>query len=138
MKNSAVLFLSAIISVATACTDLGDDTVMCTEDYRMLTVTVSDPNGAPFLLDSSFVKKTATGEVIRFEAEDPYMDSVLRLEGRYLLMTDGKMGLTSGTGTEFTFHGFKSGMGLISESYVIANDRCHVLKLSGRDTVVVN
>jgi hypothetical protein len=89
------------------------------------------------LLDSTFVTRTSTSEVIRFSQEDPWIDSVLRLQGIYILFTDGHKHQTSTNGEEFTFYGFLSPDEMVTEPYIIANDLCHVVKVTGRDTVVI-
>lgn len=108
---------------------------MCTEEYRMLTVTVTDTTSQPVFLDEYFVIRTATLEKIDFSNEDPYLDSINRLQGGYFLLTDGQMGMTSESGTEFVFHGIRDTVEIVSEKYIIGNDGCHVILVSGKGII---
>lgn len=114
-----------------------EDNIMCTMEYRMLTVTIHDEAGKPVVLDSCFIKKSGTGQIIDFSTEDPYFDSINRNNGIYLLFTDGKMSMTSANGEEFEFHGIKDDSTIVREKYKIGHDLCHVLLNSGKTEVVV-
>jgi hypothetical protein len=113
------------------------DYVLCTEEYRMLTVTIKDSQSNPVILSDYFVKKTSTGEIIDFSHEEPFMDSINRVQGIYFLCTDGKMGMTSKSGTEFEFHGILDTTEIVNEKYLIGNDQCHIILLSGKTTIVI-
>jgi hypothetical protein len=113
------------------------DDVLCTTDYRMLTVTIKDSHSNPVILSDYFVKKTSTGEIIDFSKEDPFMDSINRIQGIYLLSTDGKMGMVSRSGTEFEFHGILDTTEIVNEKYIIGKDQCHIMMLSGQTSIVV-
>lgn len=117
---------------------LPDKGVNCTEEYRMLTVSVKDSASKPVILSNYFVKKTSTGEVIDFSSEDPYIDSINRIQGIYFLMTDGKMGMTSKSGTEFEFLGLLDSVQIVDEKYIVGNDDCHVIMLSGKTEIVIS
>ena len=69
--------------------------------------------------------------------EDPLMDSINRSRGIYTIFTDGKMGMTSKTGTEFEFHGIIDSTELVNEKYLIGNDVCHVTLLSGKTAIII-
>jgi hypothetical protein len=112
--------------------------VMCTQEYRTITVSVKDAAAKPILLSMYYVKKTSTNEIIDFSMEDPLMDSLNRLQGIYTVFTDGKMGLTSKTGTEFEFHGIQDSTELVNERYLIGNDACHVTLLSGKIQIIIS
>ena len=106
---------------------------MCTQEYRMLTITVKDTASKPVILSTYFVKKTTTGEIIDYSRED----SIYRIQGIYFICTDGKMGMTSKEGTEFEFHGILGTTEVVNEKYLIGNDACHVKMLSGKTEIVI-
>ena len=110
--------------------------VACTEVYTMLTVSVKDSAANPVLLSSYFMKKTATGEIINFAGENPFIDSINRIHGIYTLFTDGKMGMTAEVGTRFEFHGMKGSTELLNSPYVIGNDKCHVKLIAGKTEIM--
>ena len=113
------------------------DDVLCTTEYRMLTVTIKDSQSNPIILSDYFVKKTSTGEIIDFSKEDPYMDSINRIQGIYLLSTDGKMDMISRDGTEFEFHGILDSTEIVNEKYIIGKDQCHVFMITGQTEIVI-
>ncbi len=115
-----------------------DNGVICTEEYRMLTVSIRDTASKPVILNKYFVKKTSTGEIIDFSKEEPYLDSINRIQGIYFVFTDGKMGMTSKDGTEFEFHGILGTTEIVNEKYLIGNDECHVKMLSGKKEIVIS
>jgi len=115
-----------------------DKGVICTTEYRMLTVSIKDMASNPILLSNYFVKKTSTGEIIDFSKEDHYLDSINRIQGIYFLCTDGEMGMTSLNGTEFEFHGILGTTELVNEKYLIENDECHVKMLSGKTEIIIS
>jgi hypothetical protein len=108
-----------------------DNGVMCTQEYRMLTISVKDSSSNPVLLTSSYIKKTSTGEILEFP------DSTLRSQGMYVVCSDGNMQMTSGTGTEFEFYGILNKAIIVDEKYIIGNDQCHVHMISGKTNIIL-
>jgi len=104
-----------------------DNDLVCTEEYRMLTVSLTDSIDNPLILTSNYTEKTSTSEIIDFVQEDNYFDSINRVNGIYILFTDGKMSMTTKSGTEFQFKGFIDSVQVVNEPYIIKNDGCHVL-----------
>ncbi len=131
MKISMPLFLITCHILLFSCRS--DKGVMCTQEYRMLTITVKDTASKPVILSTYFVKKTTTGEIIDYSRED----SIYRIQGIYFICTDGKMGMTSKEGTEFEFHGILGTTEVVNEKYLIGNDACHVKMLSGKTEIVI-
>jgi hypothetical protein len=111
-----------------------DKGIICTTEYRMLTISIKDTASKPVILSSYFVKKTSTGEIIDFSKDD----SLYRIQGIYFVSTDGKMGMTSKNGTEFEFHGILGTTEIVNEKYLIGNDECHVKMLSGKTEIVIS
>jgi hypothetical protein len=112
--------------------------VPCTEEYRMLTISIKDSASNPVLLSKYFIKKSSTGEIIDFSKEDPYLDSINRIQGIYVICTDGQMGMTSKTGTEFEFHGILGMTEMVNEKYLIGNNECHITMLSGNTDLIIS
>ena len=115
-----------------------DKGIVCTQEYRTITVSIRDAAAKPILLSLYYVKKTSTNEIIDFSMEDPLMDSINRLQGIYTVFTDGKMAMTSKTGTEFEFHGIQDSTEIVNEKYLIGNDECHVQLLSGKTEIIIS
>ncbi|MCX6268259.1 MAG: hypothetical protein NTW16_13015 [Bacteroidetes bacterium] len=110
--------------------------VPCTEEYRMLTVSIRDSSSNPVILSDYYVKKTSTGEIVNFTNQDPYLDSINRIQGVYFLLTDGLMSMTAQSGTEFEFHGMKENKEIVNEKYLIGNNECHVNLISGKTELI--
>jgi hypothetical protein len=45
--------------------------------------------------------------------------------------------MTSQQGTEFVFHGFLDSAEIVKEPYIIGNDECHVIMLSGKPEIII-
>jgi hypothetical protein len=114
------------------------DEVMCTQEYRMLTVSVKDSVSNPVILGSYYLKKVSTGEIIDLANQDPFADSINRIQGQYFICNDGMMGMVSKSGTVFEFHGIKGDKEIVNEPYIIGKDDCHISLLDGKAVIVVN
>jgi hypothetical protein len=139
MKKTAIILIVTGILVILSCSRhrYYDPGPICTMEYRILTVSVRDIYANPVILSDYSVRKTSTGEIIDFSGEDPYFDSIYRLQGLYIICTDGKMQMTSQQGTGFEFHGTLDSTEVINEKYIIGNDECHVLMISGQPEIVI-
>jgi hypothetical protein len=137
MKRQIIILMITGTVIFLSCMRDRRDYVLCTSEYRMLTVTIKDSQSNPVILSDYFVKKTSTGEIIDFSHEDPYMDSINRVQGIYFLCTDGMMAITSKSGTEFEFHGIMDTTEIVNEKYLIGNDQCHVILFSGQTNIVI-
>ena len=104
----------------------------------MLSISIKDTVSNLVLLSQYFVKKTSTGEILNFKQEDPFLDSINRMNGIYFVLTDGQMGMTSRTGEEFEFNGFVDSVIIVQEKYIIGNDECHVQIRSGKTQIIAN
>jgi hypothetical protein len=135
MKN-LFFFLSLSLLLLIACNSVKEKN--CTMEYRMLTISVRDSLSRPILLSQYHVKKVNTGEIIDFKQEDPYSDSISRLNGVYILLADSKIGMTSQNGTEFEFYGLTSDSVVVSEKYIVGNDGCHVETRSGKTEIMIS
>ena len=138
-RSLTTIFLIACTAVLFSCINLNThhDDIMCTEEYRMITVRVTDSLFNPVMLTRYRTIKVSSGDTLNFQGEDPYMDSINQKNGYYTLMTDGKMYLTSTSGTEFKFVGWVGEKQVVNENYIIGNDQCHVQFFSGRREIVI-
>jgi len=132
-----LLFAGSMTAVSCMSHRHKNDDRLCTTEYRMLTISIKDINAKPVLLSDYFARKTTTGEIIDFAKESPYIDSINRLQGIYFICTDGMMGMTSLQGTEFEFHGILDSTEIVNETYIIANDECHVYMLAGNPEIIL-
>ncbi|MCX6304349.1 MAG: hypothetical protein NT040_05230 [Bacteroidetes bacterium] len=138
MKSTTALLLIIMMPLFLSCIsqDKKDD-VQCTMEYRMLMVSVKDPAALPVVLDRHYVVKSSTGDTLDFSKEDPYADSIYRIQGSYIIFTDGKMGMTSKEGALFEFHGLLNGVEIVNEKYLIGKNDCHVQLRSGNTAIII-
>ncbi len=134
------LLLLSLLSYACVDDDMSNqDTcatnLICTEEYRVILVALETNRGAPIRLDRYTVTATETGEMVSFNSFSPF--DVFDV-GSYVIAEDSQLESVAMDGTAFTFEGFIDGQMLVSESFLIGHDCCHVVKLEGPDTVVVN
>jgi len=132
MRN--VLFFISLILYS--CTDTNDGLV-CTEEFRMLTITVNYSDQLPVLLTDYYTLKTSTGEKIDFKPENEYIDSMYTNNGTYVLFTDDKMSKVSRSGTEFQFKGFIDTILMVNKTFIIRNDGCHIELVSGNPNIIL-
>lgn len=112
--------------------------IACTREYVSLTMNITDGQGAAISLNSYYTEDVNSGEIFNFKNQDNYLDSISRANGSYVLFTDGGMGKVNKFGNRFLFHGFINGNEIISESYTIGHDCCHVILLDGNPNIIVN
>ena len=104
---------------------------ICTMDFRLIGVSVVDGNGDAVELDSAFVLR----------ARDDFRRPAERLDwpasSGYVLLTDNDMALTTLTGEIFLFQGYLGESRVIAQPYLLRHDCCHVDKVGGPDTIVL-
>lgn len=127
-----LFFMSLILF---SCTD-SNDGLVCTEEFRMLTVTVNYSNQEPVLLTDYYTQKISTGEKIYFKPENEYIDSIYTNNGTYILFTDDKLGKVSRSGNEFQFKGFIDTIMVVNKTFIIRNDGCHIDLISGNTNII--
>lgn len=117
------------IAAATICGGCSDDRdVVCTEEFRMITLQVQDPDRKPVLLDSFFTVRAGNGERIA---------STQQIPGYYTVLDDNYQPRLKRERDNFIFHGFRGGLKVVEETYSVSADNCHITKLSGKDSVMI-
>lgn len=143
MKN-LVLITILFISMGVSCSKTNNakdieeecpEGIMCTEEFRSIMVEVKNSKGEPYQLDSYETVKLPEGEKIILR-NDIGQDSVFRALGQYPVLTDGERKLVAKNGTEIQLTGSKNGKEVVKRTFVIGNDCCHIILVSG-DTIIV-
>ncbi|MDH5610259.1 MAG: hypothetical protein OEY56_12345 [Cyclobacteriaceae bacterium] len=98
---------------------------VCTEEFRSITVTITQ-NGQPFKLDYFKTIHEQTGKVYDFSGRTDFINN-----DRYVLLTDGQMGELEKNGSWFRLEGGIQDTVLVSETYLIGHDCCHIVLVSG-------
>ena len=121
-----LLTLLSTVILVTACNRCEDE-IICTEEFRMIVLTLKDNSEQPGILDSSYTIRQSTSEKIRPEQS---MGA-----GYYVVLDDAYHPQLKNKEDNFRFVGWKNNTIVVDELYKIAADNCHILKRSGADTL---
>lgn len=88
-----------------------------------------DSSGMPVVLDSFNLIKLDDSTRMQ-------IDQVSDAEGCYTIMDNGQMPSIGKLGEDFTFNGFVEN-GKIIQGYSFIKNDCHIVKLSGPDTLII-
>lgn len=146
MKNLLIATL-AIISMGLSCSksvpNAGKDVeadcpegIMCTQEFRTVTITIQNGNGKPYALDNYQSTLVSSGEKIPLQKEI-FQDSLFQSAGQYPILTDSEMKLVKKQGSAIDFIGFKGGKEVIKKNFVIGHDCCHIILVSGENNAVI-
>lgn len=106
------------------------DQQICTMMFAYITLEIIAPPSMPLpAVDSFATTRVSDGKVILTNSE--------YLLEYPIVFTDAQMFDTSVKGEQFLFEAFKDGQKVVSENYVIKHDCCHVIKVSGKDTILL-
>lgn len=123
--------LTTVFGVSGCDADDGTQLIVCTEEFRILSVTVVDGTGAP--VDSLDLSVVRTRDGFTFDiGQDLAFDA-----GQYVIFDDGFKDEVTPAGEAIQVTATKDGVS-VTGSYVIATDPlgCHIEKVSGPDTLV--
>jgi len=107
----------------------------CTEEFRMLTVTVKNQDNTPVTPVAYYVVRTSSSDTLFTHHNNPYNEPVI--EG-IVIFTDNEMNYTNNEGGElFKFTAYKDTLQVVNEDYRIKHDDCHFELVSGRTEIVL-
>ncbi len=104
--------------------------ILCTMEFRTLTITVKDTHDELVALDSYKVIQVSDNKDITPSNE---LNSLQN--GYYTMVTDGS--LKKGETQEILFLGYVNNQEIIRSTYTVAHDCCHVSLVSGDTNIVV-
>lgn len=130
-----LLFLIGVFFAIASCNS--DDEVseqecpndlICTQEFRILTVRIEDANGQSVLLDSYEMTNIETGENLAFvEPATP--------EGQYIIADDSHVDIVERSGTAFQFQGVMNGEVVVDQAFSIGHDCCHISLVEGPEII---
>lgn len=126
MKKVVILTI-ATATILTSCICKPGDLDICTQELRTIMINVTTPAHHPAALDSAFTTR-ANGEKITYQYQGG---------GYYTVLDDTYHAKLKNNRDNFTFHGYRGGVKVVQEPFVISADNCHIRKVSGKDSVVV-
>jgi hypothetical protein len=129
-----LLLISLVILFFAQCKK--GDGRMCTEEFRIITVSLENQAGQSIVPDSYYV-------VI----QEPFHDTLITHENTYqtgplsseiILLTDNEMVYTNESGHLLKLTAYIDGEQRVNENYLIRNDGCHIELVIGNTTVVIS
>lgn len=114
------------------------ESIICTKEWRALSIKIIDSADSPVILDDYYTTNNNTGEIFRMKDIDTYIDSLNKLSGEYMIMTDNQKHWAKNGYCKVTFKGFLNKKEVVSEEYSVTADACHIGDLIGRTTIVIN
>jgi len=107
----------------------------CTEEFRMLSVTIYNNDNSLFEPDAYYVVRMANGDTLFTRSNNPYNETFI--EG-IVIFTDNEMKYTNNKGgTLFMLTAYKDSVQLVNEQYLIKHDDCHFELVSGKTEIVL-
>jgi hypothetical protein len=107
-------------------------TEICTEVYVTIGFEVKDKSGTSVILDSIRTIIASTGELLPAE-----YDQTQGFDGYYAFVGDRSLKKISRKGTSLKVEGYQKGTLIVDEQYLIGHDCCHLIKISGKDLIIV-
>ncbi|WP_010135265.1 hypothetical protein [Ochrovirga pacifica] len=108
------------------------DQTACTLEYRTISIGVKDTNNTPVALDSLQVVDLGTGKVVLTSQKYEF-------EGyRYPIFHDGFVATYKNQQVNLESRGYVNGQQVLTESYTVDVDCCHVSLVSGTTEVVLS
>jgi hypothetical protein len=120
-----------LLLLVAACDD-DDDRVACTEEFRTATVFVEDASDQPVTDATVQTFLVRTGELV------PVTSIVDLMPGSYLILDDGATSLIPSGSEQFRVTVTRGGGAALEALYLFGTEQgCHIVKVSGPDTLVV-
>ncbi|MDX1767687.1 MAG: hypothetical protein R3294_06515 [Arenibacter troitsensis] len=113
------------------CTD-----VFCTEEFRTITISVKDKDGAAVALDHYKVVVLSDGEDITLNASSSEYEWMSK-NGSYPLFSDKYVTKYRNKEIEINFQGFIDDELLVDSDYTVGADCCHVTLVEGETDIVI-
>ncbi|SMG06462.1 hypothetical protein [Arenibacter troitsensis] len=113
------------------CTD-----VFCTEEFRTITISVKDKDGAAVALDHYKVVVLSDGEDITLNASSSEYEWMTK-NGSYPLFSDKYVTKYRNKEIEINFQGFIDDELLVDSDYTVGADCCHVTLVEGETDIVI-
>lgn len=106
--------------------------IICTQVIVSIGVTIKNNN-------NEFIKLSKTQTEIEGIAIEVGQNDFDPIYGTYTILDDGALKSVKKSGSKVTFKGFDANNQLVVyEQYRIGHDCCHVIKISGKDEVIVD
>ena len=127
--KATILYITLLLFLA-SCNSDDCNNAVCTDDFRLVAVSVVDQNNMNVELDST--RSTVdNGTILVIENIEP------GFEDSYIVVDDSHMDDLPGSNNIVTFNGWKNGIEVVDQEFVITRDCCHIGKGEGPDQIVI-
>jgi hypothetical protein len=136
MKNHSILIIIVLIVVSFSCS-VDQKECVCSMEYRGYSIYITDGNHQP--IDSLVTMVTDKDSQIIYRTDSSSILDPYHVPGYYSLLTDGEINYFTSFPKLVIFHA-SNRIYNITESFTFsAGDecRCHILKVSGPDSIIV-
>ncbi len=133
MKTSVytLLVLCTMACTKTEKADCPSD-LACTQEYMSLSVKVLNNKGEDVKLSKTTAEIAGNTNIITKTNFEPFFNY-------YVILDDASLKDVSKSGSTVTFKGYYANNQLhFSEKYVIGHDCCHIVKMEGKDVIIIN
>lgn len=119
--KKVIAFLFSLVFVFSC--DSDSSNVICTEQYKLISLEIVDTNGLPVALDSL---KVMLGECdITYEYTSQGYEEA-KTTGMYILLSDEWQKELENIESEIVFTGYIAGEEVVQESFRVTADCCHI------------
>ncbi len=134
MKYLPLLLLPLFTTVSCKKAKQGNscEDVICTMEFRTVSVKVNDQNNNFVKLDDYYTIRTGTGDTIRNHT------SSLIIPDNYIVLTDGYRKKMENQTDVFRFVGVLNGNIVVDQPMTISADCCHITRESGPSEIKIN
>ncbi|MCB0697676.1 MAG: hypothetical protein KDC07_09945 [Chitinophagaceae bacterium] len=105
---------------------------ICTLEFRYIQTSVMYKNGDTVILDKYYTINTNTGDTIQDNNAGLYP------EGSYTVLTDNYTNKMFNKTYNFRFIGILNNVIVVDEPFAISADCCHISKVSGNQSIVID
>lgn len=126
-----------MIGLCTACTEATTDLLICTREFRTLSIQVQSSTGEPVLDASIEVRRRDTGSLWPATGSERLIDpvqgwyAVVDDSHLYLIQRDEQVPLTISVSRS------ASANVVASADWIVTSDGCHVSRVTGQDQLIV-
>ena len=117
-------FILIVVSVLILISCTKDEEVICTMEYRYISI---DVKGG--ILDDFYTIRKYTGDTIRYEK-----DNIIG-NNSYIILSDNYQNKIKNREEIFIFKGYITDSLVVNEQYVIKADECHINYVSGKKEI---
>ncbi|WKV10682.1 hypothetical protein [Marivirga harenae] len=139
MKFNSLYYLVAIFSFSLisceedklSSDDCESENLICTEEFRTITLEIKDGNGNPVVLDDFYTFEDSRNK-FEFDKNDFQVEN-----GIYPVISDAELEELDKVGTVLIFVGEIDGRNVVEHQMVIGHDCCHVILIEGETEIQI-